>query len=350
MKNQNYFHRVQAQTPTRYWINNPSQEQAVMAIEEGAVGCTCNPSYLSKMLNDPKERPFIEQRIDTLVKEEADDTRVVEKLQTEMVCRIAELFLPIYEQSNAKQGLVSIQGDPFNENTETILSYGLHNAAQMPNITPKVPIVLDGLIALKELLLEGISINTTEIFAMRQFHEVADVYDEVCSKVSRPPTVFYSHIAGIFDEYLAGYVKDNGIDISPDVLWHAGGAMARRMEQARLERGSHVRMISGGARGLHHFTEMVGAEAQVTINWPGTSDKLLEQNPPVVQQFQRPIPYSVVEELCKKLPPFAACWHDDGLAPEQFLSFGPVVLFHSSFAKGWKAILTEVATRRALLD
>ncbi len=25
--------------------------------------------------------------------------------------------------------------------------------------------------------------------------------------------------------------------------------------------------IGGGARGLHHFTEMVGADARITIHW-----------------------------------------------------------------------------------
>ena len=40
--------------------------------------------------------------------------------------------------------------------------------------------------------------------------------------------------------------------------------------------------ISGGARGLHHFTEMVGADAVVTINWQGTADTLIQQDPVVV--------------------------------------------------------------------
>ena len=35
-----YFHRVHAQTPTRFWINNVTREQAHLAIEAGAVGCT----------------------------------------------------------------------------------------------------------------------------------------------------------------------------------------------------------------------------------------------------------------------------------------------------------------------
>lgn len=35
-----YFHRVSRQTPTGMWINNVTVEEARLAIESGAVGCT----------------------------------------------------------------------------------------------------------------------------------------------------------------------------------------------------------------------------------------------------------------------------------------------------------------------
>ena len=50
-----YFHRVQAETPTRFWVNNPTLEQAKQALAEGAVGCTTNPSYVSKLFSSPED-------------------------------------------------------------------------------------------------------------------------------------------------------------------------------------------------------------------------------------------------------------------------------------------------------
>jgi len=38
-----YFHHVQAQTMTRFWINNVTREETRLAIEAGARGCTQNP-------------------------------------------------------------------------------------------------------------------------------------------------------------------------------------------------------------------------------------------------------------------------------------------------------------------
>ena len=53
---QGYFHRVTVQTPTKFWINNPTREQADWAIEAGALGCTNNPSYTWKMISHSDRR------------------------------------------------------------------------------------------------------------------------------------------------------------------------------------------------------------------------------------------------------------------------------------------------------
>lgn len=344
-----YFKRVQQHSATRFWVNNPTRAQADLAISSGAVGCTMNPSYMQKMLDDKQERAHILGKIDLLVKTEQDDTRVLEKLQTQLVMEIAEKFLPVYEASDGTQGFVSIQGDPFNETTDYIVEYGSHNAAQMPNITPKVPVVPEGLEAIEQLLKRGVSINSTEIFAMQQFIDVSEVYERAVKGNKNPPVLFYSHIAGIFDEYLTNYTREHKVDILPDYIWQAGVTVARKMEALRRERGYRVRMISGGARGLHHFTEMVGATACVTINWPGTAEVLLEQNPMVVQRFFQPTPASVVDQLMEKLPPFKQAYKNHGLRPEEYEEYGPVELFRSSFTKGWTQALEAVRERRALV-
>ena len=51
----NYFLRVQDLTPTKFWINNPTRDEADWALKEGALGCTCNPAYCGKMLHHPQE-------------------------------------------------------------------------------------------------------------------------------------------------------------------------------------------------------------------------------------------------------------------------------------------------------
>ena len=117
MDGKNYFQRVQDQTSTRFWINNVTREQAHVAIDAGAVGCTQNPSYPWKMIDDPKEYSYAIGILDKILITEKDDNEALVKLQKELVAKIAEIFLPMYESSGCKNGYVSIQGDPFKEDT-----------------------------------------------------------------------------------------------------------------------------------------------------------------------------------------------------------------------------------------
>ena len=54
-----YFKRVSKHTATRFWINNVTREEADLALEAGAVGCTQNPSYTWKMLSPKKIRRLL---------------------------------------------------------------------------------------------------------------------------------------------------------------------------------------------------------------------------------------------------------------------------------------------------
>lgn len=124
-------------------------------------------------------------------------------------------------------------------------------------------------------------------------------------------------------------------------------AVAKKAYRMAKQRCPEVKFIGGGARGLHHFTEMVGADASITINWKGTADKLLELDSPVVQRFFMPTPDSVVDELTHKVPDFARGYYVNGIEPSEYEEFGPVVLFRSSFESAWKNALSYIAERRA---
>ena len=344
---QGYFHRVQAQTATRFWINNVTREQTRLAIEAGAVGCTQNPSFPYKMLvsDDESERAYVYGILDDILKTQKDDNEAQIELQRALVENIAQAFLPIYEKSGGTLGYVSIQGDPFREDTETIIKYAKANRT-MPNIMIKIPATEEGLEAISVLAGEGVPINATEVMSTRQALDVATAYGGATAGMKEKPVIFYSHIAGIFDQYLANYVKENDIDISEDILWQAGSAVAKKAYKVVNDKALNVGFISGGARGLHHFTEMVGANAAVTINWKGTADELIKQNPYVLQRFFQPTPPEVIEALCEKLPDFKKAYFAYEIEQKEYEEFGPVVLFRSMFEDAWKKGNELIADRR----
>ena len=119
-----YFIRVTEQSPTMFWINNPTQPQADMALEHGALGCTNNPSYTQKMLDHPEYSDYAYGILDEVLRDVPDDKIAAIEFQARMVKPVAEKFMPLYQKTGGVHGLVSIQGDPFVDDVpEEIVNY-----------------------------------------------------------------------------------------------------------------------------------------------------------------------------------------------------------------------------------
>ena len=347
-----YFIRVHKQTPTIFWINNPTRKQAELALENGALGCTNNPSFTQKMIDNPEEGEYAKKVLDQVIRDNYNesDEEIAEEYQRVLAKPISDLFMPLFEKSGGQHGYVSLQGDPINEDDADFVIRGAQkNRKLAPNICCKIPTTPSGLKAMETMIEENIPINATEIFAVSQFEAICSTYQRISKKTGHAPMFYMSHIAGIYDDHLRAYVKENNVDISPDTLHQAGLAVARKVYQLMIEREYPCTFIGGGARGLFHFTEMVGGKVVVTINWEGTADKLIEQDPPVVYRISNPVPQKVLDELMEKLPDFKRGYLSDGLAYEEFEHFGPVQLFRSSFMKSWNRVLGLIHERKAAL-
>jgi transaldolase len=333
--NKGYFERIAAKTPTSFWINNVTREEAQAAIKAGAVGCTQNPSYPWKMLKSGSDSAYAEKLLDDILAKEPDDDKAIELLQLELVKKICQCFLPMHMASGGKQGWVSIQGNPFKEDKKSIIDYAHLHRAAAPNVIVKIPVTKSGLEAMRSLIAEGVPILGTEVMSIDQAVSICELYKEVSFGMENPPAMYLAHIAGIFDEHLQVWAKSENIDIDKDSLWQAGIVVAKKMHQVMDERKYEVKFLSGGARDLHHFTEMVGARSAVTINWKGSADKLLEQDGPVIQRFLAPVQFSVIDELMEKAPHFRQAYVQGSLRVEDYEDFGSVVRFRSSFEGAW---------------
>lgn len=350
MKKESYFHRVQELTPTRFWINNVTREQARIAIDAGAVGCTQNPSYTWKMLQSD-ESGYAYELMEGILRTEPDDNEVQIKLQAALVADIAKIFYPIYEATHGVHGYVSIQGDPFHEDTDSILRAAEYNRkVGGPNAMVKVPVTEEGIEAIGELIKMRIPINCTEVMSVRQAMEVAEIYDTLTKKIADPAPLYISHIAGIFDEEMKSIVEKENINISDDIVWQAGVSIAKKIYWMLKAKNYKVGLISGGARGLHHFTEMVGSDYSVTINWDGTADKLIEMNPPVVERFFQPTPEYVVDQLMEKVKQFRLYYYDNAITSADYEGLGAVIRFRESFERSWTSTKQAIEARRGLLS
>jgi len=345
---ESYLIRVTKLTPTEFWINNPTRPQTDLAIANGATGCTNNPSYSQKMVDHPEEGDYARKLLDESVRESPSDDESVAIFQRKLVKPISDRFMPLFQRSNGQQGFVSIQGDPIREDDpDVVIREAMENRKLAPNICCKIPTTHSGLQAMEYLVGKDVPLNATEIFGIKQALVLCETYQKAVRKTGKQPKLYISHIAGIYDDHLKSVVEKEKIDISPDVLWQAGLAVARRLYMLMEERNLPGTFIAGGARGLHHFTEMVGGKVCCTINWEGTANKLIEQNPPVVYRLFNPVPQKVIDELMEKLPDFKRGYLEDGLEIDEFEDFGPVRLFRSMFIESWQRVLGLVRERRA---
>ncbi len=341
-----YFFRVHEHTPTRFWINNVTREQAQLAIDHGAVGCTQNPSYVWKMMTNETEKSYVMEKLDSIMENEKDDNEVLVKLQRELIAGVAQVFKPMFNESRGANGYVSIQGDPFQEDVDSIIRFARYNCQAGVNLMAKIPVVESGLKAIETLVKERIPINATECMAVRQVLDVCEIYERTSKNMVNPAPLYFSLITGIYDEHIGNTIKKDNIDISSDVAWYAGLAVAKKVYQIVKDRGYNCKFIGGGARGLHHFTEMVGADCIVTINWVGAADTLIEQDNPVVSRFFNPVPHVVIDELLEKIPDFRRAYLINAIEPEEYEEFGPVALFRSQFESAWEKALSVIKERR----
>ena len=340
-----YFHQLYEETPTRFWVNNPSAAEMDLAIAAGAINCTTNPAFCSKLLSsDPG---YVRGVIDDVVKEESCDVdgaavRVYQRTAKDVLDR----FLPLFEQSGGEYGYVTMQDDPReDQDTEAVVRGVMDNRKLGPNYMAKIPVIEGGLEALESCVEENIPICATEVFSIAQAIHMCELYERAAKRTGNHPPFFVTHITGIYDEYLGKVVQREGIEIAPEVLAQAGCAVARKEYELLKERGYQTTLLGGGARGVHHFTEMVGGDVHVTINW-STAQEIMDTDTPVRPRMDAHTPQAVIDELADKLIDFRRAYDEDGLSVEEFAEYGPVQFFRNAFLKGWYLLLAEIPARR----
>jgi transaldolase len=246
-----------------------------------------------------------------------------------------------------EHGYVSIQGNPIHEEAQVIIEEGRKNRSLNPNVMIKIPATKAGLSAMQVLLAEGTPINATEVMGIRQALDICEMYRKVTQDIGKKPKVFYSLITGIYDEYLQNYIKKEGIAVSPDIAYTAGMVIAKKTYSTTKALFPEVGFIGGGMRGLQHFTEMVGGDLCITMNWSGQAEELLKLDQPVVPRLFNPVSDIYLDALLTKVREFRRAYFENGLSVEEYEHFGPVEYFRDMFVSAWENALRAIGKRRA---
>jgi transaldolase len=347
--NQGYFRQVAKETETRLWINNPTIEEAGKALNAGAIACTTNPTFVARMLRLPETREETLRIIDQAIQETPDDTKAAAMIQRRLIASMAQSFMPLFTETNGNEGFVSLQLDPnLEHDSAKIVSEALLDFELFPNCIAKIPVIPSGLVAIDCLVRLNKPVIATEIMAISQAIAVCEVYRKASEESGNTPAFFVTHISGILDEHLKAEADALGVTLSPEAMKQAGCSVARKQYSIMLERKLPGILLGGGARDLHHFTELVGGKLHVTLNWPGSAAVLDGSSTPVENVISNIASESIIQELKEKLPTFSLAYAEDGLKPDEFDDFGPVVRFRTQFLNGWSQMLEAIRERRAI--
>ena len=346
-----YLKRINEQTPTRMWVNNPLPSEAQKGLDAGVYGATSNPTYMSKMLQNDETRSAAIAVIDRHVKDTEDDHMVLSLSYQDMISRITDIFMPLFEKTGGKEGWVAIQGNPWHDDdVDFVVEEARRLFTVAPNIIVKVSATTAGIAAMEKLTSEGKCVLATAGVSNYYAAKMIEAYDRGAQIAGGAPMQFVTTLAAPFEGYAKKYVEANKVDIDPALVEKSGLEMSKHMYKVWKEKYSHInsRLMGGGVRSVRHFTEMVGGDVHVTCNWDFI-DGLNKMDPPIESKIDDVLSEAQRQELFEKIPAFRNAYDENALLHADLTKHLAFLLFRNGFTTAWDSVLGVIRERRILL-
>jgi len=325
------LHQMTQTTPTCLWNDSADIDELSYAIENGAVGATCNPVIALGILK--KDIAAWRPRIEGLLRElpRATDDQIGWKLVEELSVRAAELLEPAFVEHSGRNGRLSIQTDPrFFRDTAAIVENAMAFSRLAPNVIVKIPATRAGIPAIEEATYRGLSINATVCFTLPQCVAVAEAVEQGLRRREAEGKDISSMgpvctiMVGRLDDWLKVLLEKRQIAIDPGFIEWAGVAVFKKTYRLYRERGYRLRLLSAAFRNHMQWSELIGADA--VISPPSAWQKRFNASDIEVKpRIDEPVDPKVVDQLLAHFPDFRRAYSDDGLAIEEFDSYGPTV-------------------------
>ena len=148
---------------------------ARLVAEDGIRGVTSNPTIFEKAMaaGEGYDEQLLELHGSGASTEEAFWSLVVDD-----IAAAAEILRPVYEESGASDGYVSVEVSPrLAHDTDATVAQARELFARIghPNVMIKIPATLAGLPAITEVLAAGINVNVTLIFDLDRYDAVLEI-------------------------------------------------------------------------------------------------------------------------------------------------------------------------------
>ena len=334
----NYLNWVIENTRTKWWHDSAEAAELDLGLQRGAVGVTTNPFLANAALN--RDRTLWGAAIDEVIARNLPAESKAEALMQIAVTRAAAKLMPQYEVSGRCSGFVCAQVNPLHAGDRDCMhamAKRLH--AWSPNIAVKLPATAAGLDVLEDCVAEGITITATVSFTVPQVVAIAERHRagirRAQEKGIEPGKCFSVIMIGRLDDYLREVAHDNQAAVAESDIRQAGLAVTKRAYEIYTSRGYTAELLVAALRGDYHLTELAGAGLVMSIH-PAYQGNFVSRDFPREERIGMPVPADVIDRL-RSMPEFVRAYEPDGMAPGEFIGFGPTQRTLCQFSEvGWK--------------
>ncbi len=249
-----------------------------MIANDGLRGMTSNPAIFEKAIADSS---LYDDVLKSLAdRKDLNATGRFEQLAIKDIQDAADALLPVYQESKARDGYVSLEVSPYlaRKTQETIdEARRLWKEVQRENVMIKVPGTAEGLPAIQQLVGEGININVTLLFAQEVYVKVAEAYiaglEDLAKrggnlkKMASVASFFISRIDSLVDSMLNDRLKNTSDASQQALLKSLLGKVA--IANGKLTYAKYQKIFSGPR---WDALAAKGAQTQRVL-WASTSTK-----------------------------------------------------------------------------
>ncbi len=323
---------------------NPSLSMAVFEIQK---------SYWGKFVDDLIDRnPGIDQE------------GLFWLSYKEIVRRGAEMYRPLFQQSNYKYGYISAQVDPrYIEDKEKMLEQAYDLTKISPNVMIKIPGTKQGYEVIKILTSKGIATNNTLSFILPQFMACANAVREGL-EIAKKNKVDLTRWRSVITDMMARYGDlgdlkekglETGIELSEAEIRWAEIAVIKKAYQILQERKHPSKMLACSMRvsppmtdkktAVWHLEKIAGGNFVYTC--PPKFIKALILKCDDIEfrnQIDEEIPKESLDKLLR-IPYFEQAYFEDGLAADDFIHHPALIATAKEFSDRTLKMINFVSAR-----
>ena len=344
MSENGYLKWMAQNTDTRWCNDSALRENYIGARENGAVGCTTNPPLSFEALTSEE---FFRSGVEEIRSKYSGREKALEYFRL-LVPAIAAEFLPLYESSGGKTGYVRSQVEPrLSGDGEAMLAMGKTISTFGRNVMVKIPGTKAGIQVLEELAALGIPTTPTVCVSVSQLIAAAGAYERGCAKAKKAglpvPASTAAFVMGRLQDYLALLNAERGNPVSTEDLETAVLAAAKRAYQIFLAKGYSQTIMPAAFRSARQVSELAGGSFEMTIH-PKIQNLLIQADRDGLisreERIDAPLDGAAVGRVANAFPEFRKAYEPEGMSPDEFDSFGGVVMTLENFDKtGWQKLL-----------